>query len=133
MRELGTWLRRAAAGVAVVLAITGVGATGAAASTGSDFGVQHTGSWSFDVANCTYVGYSDHRTAVTERGAGTCGNDVVYVRAWVCTTGACLTTNWRTSTRGKVTYTAPSGYTIRTSYHYACRNGVCASQKWIEH
>jgi hypothetical protein len=147
VRELRTWLRRAAVGIAVVLAITGVGATGAAAGTGqwhpdsvvlngdpgSEFGVQHTGRINFTIVNCEYQARSDHAVAVTERVGGTCGNDVVYVRAFVCTTGACLTTEWRTSTRGRVTYTAPSGYTIRLSYHRACRNGVCSSQKTIDH
>jgi hypothetical protein len=148
VRQLGTWLRRAAAGAAVVVAITGFGATGAAASTdqslapesavltgdaGDEFGVQHTGRLFFTVNSCTYVGWSEHKSAGTERASGACGNDIVYVRAYVCTTGACLTTDWRSSTNGRAVYNAPSGYTIRSSWHRACRSGLCSATGRIDH
>lgn len=121
MTKLGTWLRRAAASAAMVLAITGVAATGAAADVSAgDAGVQHSGRVFFSGNGCQYVGWSDHRTAGTEIASGNCGN-TIFVRAWVCTSGACLTTEWRSAPR-RVTYTAPSGYTIRSSFHKACNS-----------
>lgn len=131
------WLRRAATGAAMMFAITGLGVASAEAHGGAihtdavaveaeasgDVGVQHTARVFRSRSGCEYVLWSDHSTAQTIINRGSC-NTIVYVRAFVCRSGACLTTEWRSGSR-VATYNAPSGYTIRSSFHRLC--GTCST------
>ncbi|HEY8473989.1 MAG TPA: hypothetical protein VIL37_15320 [Natronosporangium sp.] len=136
MKVLNTWMRRTlTVGAVLALATTGLAPTSATASPepalaqaaavdavdpAGDVGVQHVGQTWFTGFGCTYHGRSGpaaHNgqhfatTAIT-RGSG-CRS--AMVRAYVCGSGSCWTTNWISGSQPE--YWAPKGAEILISYH----------------
>lgn len=124
MTALRTSMRRAiTVGVAAVLctmamATTGVGATPDATPT-DDVGVQAVKYSYFSGFGCSYQGVSGvdgslgtFAATATTRGSN-CPN--AMVRAYVCSSGSCWTTEWRSARVAEIYF--PESYRLVTSYH----------------